>query len=132
MEDQDRTRRVDKDTGRGIYFRIRQGGVNLTTEEKHLISICRAILKRNKVIIMEEPKNLEAVVEEKIHKLVEHEFKGSTVITIAHRASTIVKSDKVLVLDEGIVAEYDAPQVLLKDEQSMLVELLREMREKNK
>ena len=51
-------------------------------------------------------------------------------ITIAHRVSTIVKSDKVLVLSAGEVVEYESPRVLMNDEHSLLVELLREIREK--
>lgn len=104
----------------------------MSAQEKQLISICRAILRKNKVVIIEESTNLGVATEQSIRKLFDQEFKGSTVITIAHRVATIAKSDRVLVLDAGEVAEYDTPQQLLKNEQSLLSELLREAREKQR
>ena len=51
------------------------------------------------VVLDEATANIDVVTEEKIQKLIEQEFQDSTVITIAHRLNTIIKSDKVLVLD---------------------------------
>jgi ATP-binding cassette subfamily C (CFTR/MRP) protein 1 len=50
-----------------------------------------------------------------IQKTIREEFKQVTVLTIAHRIHTIMDYDKVLVLDRGLVAEYDAPGNLMKD-----------------
>ena len=50
--------------------------------------------------------------------MIEAEFRDSTVITIAHRLNTIIKSDRVLVLANGQVAEYDRPRVLMEDANS--------------
>ena len=58
------------------------------------------------------------------------ELRSSTIITIASRITTIVKSDKVLVLKDGVAAEYDTPQSLLQDDESLLSQFLRDMREK--
>ena len=75
--------------------------------------------------------NIDFATEERIRALIEQEFRSSTLITIAQRVSTIVKSDKVLVMDEGEVVDYDTPKALhSKDEQSMYKELLKEIREK--
>ena len=64
-----------------------------------MICICRAILRKNKVVILDEATaNIDIVTEQKIQQLIEHEFAESTVITIAHRLNTIIKSDRVLVL----------------------------------
>lgn len=62
--------------------------------------------------------NIDIVAEQKIQKLINEAFKDSTVITIAHRLNTIIKSDKVLVLSYGKVLEYDSPQNLMKNEDS--------------
>ena len=98
----------------GIYFRISEGGGNLSVGEKQLICICRAILRRNKVVVLDEATaNIDLVTEQKIQKLIDQSFANSTVITIAHRLNTIIKSDKVMVLSEGKVVEYDAPKVLM-------------------
>jgi ATP-binding cassette subfamily C (CFTR/MRP) protein 1 len=50
--------------------------------------------------------------------LIAEEFKQSTMITIAHRLNTIIKSDKVMVLSFGKILEYDSPARLLSDEGS--------------
>ena len=95
-------------------MKITEGGANLSTGERQLICICRAILRKNKVVVLDEATaNIDIVTEEKIQKLIESEFRESTVITIAHRLNTIIKSDKVLVLVDGRVEEYDAPRELM-------------------
>ena len=51
-----------------------------------------------------------------IQDIIQTEFRDSTVITIAHRLNTIINYDKVLVLDQGELIQYDAPQVLLNQD----------------
>ena len=81
---------------------IDENGSNLSSGEKQLICICRAILRKNKVVLLDEATaNIDIVTEEKIQKLITLEFKDATVITIAHRLNTIINSDKVLVLSFG-------------------------------
>jgi ATP-binding cassette subfamily C (CFTR/MRP) protein 4 len=75
-----------------------------------LICICRAVLRRNKIVVLDEATaNIDIVTEQKIQKIIENAFKDSTVFTIAHRINTIINSDKVLVMHEGAKAEYDSP-----------------------
>jgi ATP-binding cassette, subfamily C (CFTR/MRP), member 1 len=81
---------------------IAQNGENLSSGEKQLICICRAILRKTKIILMDEAtSNIDIKTEEIIQKLITDEFKESTVITIAHRLNTIMNSDKVLILEQG-------------------------------
>merc|ERR1712070_741629 len=87
---------------RGINMTISEGGKNLSAGERQLICICRAILRKNRIVILDEATaNIDVVTEQKIQKLIDDEFTQSTVITIAHRLNTIIKSDKVLVLAKG-------------------------------
>ena len=110
-------------------MKITEGGANLSTGERQLICICRAILRKNKVVVLDEATaNIDIVTEEKIQKLIESEFKESTVITIAHRLNTIIKSDRVLVLVEGKVQEYDAPKELMQNPDSKFSQLLEELK----
>ena len=55
------------------------------------------------------------VTEQRILTLINTQFQGATVITIAHRINTIMMSDKVLVLDAGKVIEFESPQKLISD-----------------
>lgn len=50
-----------------------------------------------------------------IQETIRHRFKDCTVLTVAHRLHTIMDSDKVLVMDKGLVNQYDAPHILLQD-----------------
>jgi ABC-type multidrug transport system fused ATPase/permease subunit len=87
---------------RGINMKITEGGKNLSSGERQLICICRAILRKNKIVILDEATaNIDVVTEQKIQELINEEFTDSTVITIAHRLNTIIKSDYVLVLSRG-------------------------------
>lgn len=119
--------------GKGIYMKISENGSNLSTGERQLICICRAILRKNKVVVLDEATaNIDIVTEEKIQRLIEAEFKDSTVITIAHRLNTIIKSDKVLVLSFGKVEEYAAPSELMADPGSKFSNLLKELKKEEK
>ena len=81
---------------------IAANGENLSSGEKQLICICRAILRKNKIVLMDEATaNIDVKTEEIIQKLINEEFLESTVITIAHRLNTILNSDKVLILEQG-------------------------------
>lgn len=95
---------------------ITENGANLSSGEKQLICICRAILRKSKIIVLDEATaNIDVILEQRIQKLIASEFKDASMITIAHRLNTIIHSDRVLVLQFGQVLEYNDPQILLKD-----------------
>jgi len=62
--------------------------------------------------------------------LIKEEFTESSVITIAHRLNTIIKSDKVLVLSHGELVEYDSPRNLMNNPDSEFAKLLKELKKK--
>jgi ABC-type multidrug transport system fused ATPase/permease subunit len=68
------------------------------------------------------------VTEQKVYKLINEAFKDSTVITIAHRLNTVLSADKILVLDEGKMSEFDTPAVLQQNPESRLSYLLEELK----
>jgi len=81
-----------------------------------LICICRAVLRKNKIVVLDEATaSIDVVTEQKIYKLIDSAFKDSTVITVAHRLETVLKSDKILMIDEGKNVGFDTPEVLSKD-----------------
>ena len=115
----------------GIYFWIKENGSNLSVGERQLVCFCRAILRKNKIIMLDEATaSIDIITEQQIQKLITEEFKDSTVLTIAHRLNTIINSDKVLVVDQGQCAEYDSPQNLLKNKKSHFSKLLDDLKRK--
>ena len=103
---------------------IEQNGTNLSVGEKQLVCIARAILRKTKIVVMDEATaNIDIKTEEKIQNALHSKLNNSTIITIAHRIKTIINYDKILVLDSGNVAEFDSPQTLLKNENSIFYQL---------
>ena len=103
---------------------IEQGGNNLSVGQKQLICIARALLRKTKIVVMDEATaNIDMNIEQIIQKALNLFLKNSTVITVAHRIKTIINYDKILVLDAGEVKEFDTPENLMKNENSLFFEL---------
>jgi len=91
-------------------FEIEEGGNNLSSGEKQLVCICRAALRKAKVVIFDEATaNIDVVTEQRIMELIKQEFEEATVLTIAHRLNTIINSDQIAVMSFGQLKEFDTP-----------------------
>jgi len=85
-----------------------------STGQKQLMCLARAILSKSKVIILDEATaNVDVETDNFIQKTIMEKFKDCTVLTVAHRLITIANYDRVVVIDNGSVAEYDTPYALL-------------------
>jgi ABC-type multidrug transport system fused ATPase/permease subunit len=103
---------------------ISENGSNLSIGEKQLICITRAILRKSKVVILDEATaSIDFKHEEIVQKAIDQLLKNSTLISIAHRIKTVLNSDRILVLENGEVKEFDKPDVLLKDKKGYFHEL---------
>ena len=72
---------------------------SLSAGEKQLLCICRAFLKKSKIVLVDEATaNIDVKNDALIQKVITEKFKDSTVLTIAHRLSTLKSSDKIMVL----------------------------------
>ena len=110
-----------------LNYKIVEDGINLSIGEKQLICIARALLRKSKVVLMDEATaSIDYKTETLIQKSIEKVLKHSTVITIAHRIKTIINYDRILVLAYGELIEFDTPQNLLKDKKGLFSELYRE------
>ena len=82
-----------------------EGGENLSTGERQLICLARTLLKRNKIVILDEPTaHVDPNTEKTIWSTVREKLKNSTVIIIAHRLGTVSNCDSILLLREGQIA----------------------------
>ncbi|KAL4462574.1 hypothetical protein ABPG74_000404 [Tetrahymena malaccensis] len=111
---------------KGLNTEISQLGDNLSEGEKQLISIARVILKKSKILIVDEPtSHIDANMEEFITNILLEGFSDCLMITIAHKIKTIMSSDRILVLDHGKTQEYDSPQNLLSNKNSQFSEIIK-------
>ena len=114
----------NEDDSKILERHIEVNGNNLSIGEKQLVCIARAVLKKTKILIMDEATaNIDIKTEEKIQKIINDTFKDCTIITIAHRIKTILNYDKILVLENGKILEFDAPKILLENKESNFYKL---------
>ncbi|XP_023228576.1 multidrug resistance-associated protein 4-like isoform X2 [Centruroides sculpturatus] len=100
----------------GLDTHVSEGGRNFSVGQRQLICLARAILRDNKILVMDEAtSNMDKVTDCCVQKIIREKFKSCTVLTIAHRLHTIIDSDRVLVLESGKLKEFDTPYTLLKN-----------------
>ena len=76
-------------------------------------------MKRSRVLLLDEATaSVDFESDAKIQAIIRKQFAACTVITIAHRLATVADSDRILVMDGGVAAEFEAPSILLKDKNS--------------
>ncbi|XP_065214443.1 multidrug resistance-associated protein 1-like [Planococcus citri] len=104
----------------GLEYEVTEGGENFSVGQRQLICLARALLRKTKVLILDEATAaVDLETDELIQTTIRSEFRDCTVLTIAHRLNTIMDYDKIMVLDKGLVVEYDSPEVLLKSKNSV-------------
>ena len=93
---------------------IGENGIRLSGGEKQRLSVARAILKKSKIILLDEAtSSLDADTEDKIQKAINYLTKNKTTIVIAHRLSTILNSNMIYVIDSGnVVAQGNHKELI--------------------
>ena len=96
---------------------VAEGGDNFSGGQQQLICIARALLRKPKILVLDEATaSIDMETDEMIQKMVRINFQECTVLTIAHRLDTIIDSDRVIVMDAGLMAECGPPELLLTNE----------------
>ena len=99
----------------GLETLIGDRGAQLSGGEKQRVSIARAFLKEAEILILDEATSaMDTKTERSIQQAIDESIKENTVLVIAHRLSTIVNADKVVVIEDGRVAEQGTPAVLME------------------
>ncbi|KAF9219896.1 P-loop containing nucleoside triphosphate hydrolase protein [Gyrodon lividus] len=96
---------------------ISAGGSNFSQGQRQLIAMARALLRRSSIVILDEAtSSIDFETDAKIQATIREEFKGSLLLTVAHRLRTVIDYDRLIVLNEGKVAEFDTPLNLIRKE----------------
>ncbi|XP_054915033.1 multidrug resistance-associated protein 4 isoform X1 [Poeciliopsis prolifica] len=106
---------------------LAESGSNFSVGQRQLVCLARAILRRNRILIIDEATaNVDPRTDELIQKTIRDKFRECTVLTIAHRLNTIIDSDRILVLDAGKIHAYDEPHVLLQDTKGIFYKMVQQ------
>jgi ATP-binding cassette subfamily C (CFTR/MRP) protein 1 len=89
----------------------------LSHGQRQLFCLARAILRKSKIVVLDEAtSSVDRKTDELMQRIIREEFKGCTIIAVAHRLETILDFDRIAVLDRGRLIECESPEKLLARE----------------
>lgn len=92
---------------RDLDTAVSEGGNNFSQGQRQLLCLARALLKRSKIVLMDEATaSVDFKTDKAIQKTITQEFAESTILCIAHRLNTVIEYDRILVLDHGKIVEF--------------------------
>lgn len=93
---------------------VSENGSNLSVGQRQLLCLGRALLKDSQVLVLDEAtSNVSNEVDEKIQETLRNEMSHCTILTVAHRLHTVMRSDRIIVMDAGRIGEVGEPNELL-------------------
>ncbi|KAI8366373.1 multi drug resistance-associated protein MRP [Choanephora cucurbitarum] len=106
---------------------VLEGGENFSVGQRQLICLARALLRRTTILVLDEATAaIDVETDAIIQETIRDQFAHCTILTIAHRINTVLDSDRILVLDKGSIAEFDAPSALLENQKSIFYSMAKE------
>lgn len=116
---------VEKRGSAALEDYVDEGGRNYSVGERQLLCLARAVLYEPKVLVLDEATaSVDGDTDAFIQEMIRTRFKGTTLLTVAHRLNTIMDYDVILAMDGGKVAEFGRPVDLLKDENGLFSSLV--------
>ncbi|XP_046719910.1 ATP-binding cassette sub-family C member 8 isoform X2 [Silurus meridionalis] len=110
----------------GLEAMVTEGGENFSQGQRQLFCLARAFVRKSSILIMDEATaSIDMATESILQKVVMTAFADRTVVNIAHRVHTILGSDVVIVMKRGTILEYDRPDVLLEQKDSVFYSFVR-------
>ncbi|XP_057563261.1 ATP-binding cassette sub-family C member 4-like [Hippopotamus amphibius kiboko] len=107
---------------------LAESGLNLSVGQRQLVCLARAILRKNQILIIDKAtSNVDPRTDELIQKKIHEKFAQCTVLTITHRLSTVIDSDKIMVLDSGTLKQYGPPCELLQATDSLFYRMMQQL-----
>jgi ABC-type multidrug transport system fused ATPase/permease subunit len=107
---------------KSLTQQVSDGGNNFSQGQRQLLCLARALLKNSRLIIMDEATaSVDFDTDAKIQTTIREEFVNSTLLCIAHRLRTVIDYDRILVLDQGRVVEFDTPYNLISNDNGVNV-----------
>jgi ABC-type multidrug transport system fused ATPase/permease subunit len=105
----------------GLDMEVEESGRNFSVGQRQLLCVARVLLQKPRVLVMDEATaSVDVETDMLIQRMIRTEFTKCTVLCIAHRLNTIMDYDRVVVMGDGGVLEFDTPSKLLADETSSL------------
>ncbi|CAO3646433.1 unnamed protein product [Mucor hiemalis] len=103
---------------------VSENGSNFSQGQRQLIALARALVKKSALIILDEAtSSVDFDTDHKIQQTIRTEFKSSSLLCIAHRIRTVADYDRILVLDQGEVKEFDTPYNLMTRDGSIFQQM---------
>ncbi|KAJ0046711.1 hypothetical protein Pint_03906 [Pistacia integerrima] len=99
--------------------KVTENGDNWSMGQRQLVCLGRVLLKKSKVLVLDEATaSVDTATDNLIQQTLRLHFSDCTVITVAHRITSVIDSNMVLLLNHGLIEEYDSPWKLLGNKSS--------------